>query len=87
MTAAAATPMAAIVCGMWDAHHCVSTARRVVELAPRMNTVLHALRARGALIIHAPGDCTEFYVNSPARQRAAAAPFVQAPVPFDWTWS
>jgi nicotinamidase-related amidase len=72
---------------MWDAHHCVSAARRVVELAPRMNTVVADLRARGALIIHAPADCTQFYAESPARRRAVTAQHVPAPVPFAWnTW-
>ncbi len=41
-------PFAVIVCDMWEAHHCVSAARRVAELALRMNTVLGAMRGRGA---------------------------------------
>jgi nicotinamidase-related amidase len=69
---------------MWDAHHCVSAGRRVVEMAPRMNAVVGSLRARGALIIHAPGDCAAFYAGTPARIRAERAPFVTAQAPFDW---
>jgi hypothetical protein len=28
---------AVVICDMWDAHHCVSAAARVAEIAPRMN--------------------------------------------------
>lgn len=81
------TARAVIICDMWDAHHCVSAARRVAELAPRMNAVVADLRAQGSLIIHAPADCVEFYTTSQARRRALAAPHVPAPVPFAWnTW-
>lgn len=76
--------LAVIVCDMWDDHHCVSAARRVAEMAPRMSEVLAALRTRGALIVHAPSDCTDFYRDTPARSRAASAPHVDAPVPIDW---
>lgn len=81
------TTRAVIICDMWDAHHCVSAARRVVELAPRTNAVVADLRARGALIIHAPAGCVEFYAESPARRRAVTAQHVPAPAPFAWnTW-
>ena len=76
--------VAVVVCDMWDAHHCVSAQRRVVEMAPRMNDVLTVLRTEGALIVHAPADCMEFYRNSPARRRALLAPRVEAPASFDW---
>ncbi|HEX8694004.1 MAG TPA: hypothetical protein VF746_16395 [Longimicrobium sp.] len=75
---------AVVVCDMWDAHHCVSAARRVAEMAPRMNAVVSALRARGALIIHAPAGCADFYDGTPARMRALQAPRAEAPVPIDW---
>jgi nicotinamidase-related amidase len=75
---------AVVVCDMWDAHHCVSAARRVDELAPRMNEVLHGLRARGALIVHAPDACMDFYAGTPARTRAIRAPFAPAPYRTDW---
>jgi nicotinamidase-related amidase len=75
---------AVIVCDMWDAHHCVSAARRVAEMAPRMNAVIIGLRCQGALIIHAPSDCVDFYGGTPARRRALAAPEVRTPVSIDW---
>jgi nicotinamidase-related amidase len=75
---------AVIICDMWDAHHCVSAARRVAEMAPRMNSVVAALRDRGALLIHAPGGCMEFYAGTPARARAAQAPTSRASVSVDW---
>src|SRR5688572_4607108 len=75
---------AVIICDMWDAHHCVSAARRVVEMAPRVNAVVAALRERGALVVHAPGGCMDFYSDTPARLRAMQSPHAQAPAPFDW---
>ena len=75
---------AVVVCDMWDAHHCVSAARRVVEMAPRMDAVLRALRERGALVVHAPAGCMDHYRDTPARRRAIEAPHAQAPHPFDW---
>jgi nicotinamidase-related amidase len=65
---------AAIVCDMWDLHHCLGAVRREVEMAPRMNRVLTSLRDRGALIIHAPSGCMETYRDHPARKRAQAVP-------------
>ncbi|HET6882159.1 MAG TPA: ThuA domain-containing protein [Pirellulales bacterium] len=65
---------AIIVCDMWDAHHCLNAVRRVNELAPRMNQVLHAARDRGALIIHAPSGCMEPYADRPGRKLAKSAP-------------
>lgn len=75
---------AVVICDMWDAHHCASAERRVAEMAPRMNQVAAALREQGALIIHAPAGCVDFYDGTPARQRAIAAPHAPAPHPFDW---
>jgi nicotinamidase-related amidase len=75
---------AVVICDMWDAHHCVTAARRVGEMAPRMNEVAAALREQGALIIHAPAGCTDFYRGTPARARAVRAPHVPAPAPIDW---
>jgi len=60
---------AVIVCDMWDAHHCVSAARRVAEMAPRMNAVVGGLRERRALIVHAPSGCVDFYRGTAARER------------------
>jgi type 1 glutamine amidotransferase/nicotinamidase-related amidase len=65
---------AIIVCDMWDKHWCPTSSARVVELAPRIDAFLVAARERGALVIHAPSDCMDFYANHPARKRAAAVP-------------
>lgn len=65
---------AVIVCDMWDAHHCLNAVRRVEEMAPRMNELVKKLRASGALVIHAPSSCMDFYKDTPARNRAQAAP-------------
>ena len=75
---------AVVICDMWDAHHCVSAARRVAEMAPRMNEVVGALRERGALIIHAPAGCVDFYAGTAARTRALRAPAARAGAPIDW---
>ena len=65
---------AAIVCDMWDLHHCLNATLRGGEMAPRMNRVLNESRLRGATIIHAPSSCMEPYKNHPGRKRAQAAP-------------
>jgi nicotinamidase-related amidase len=75
---------AAIICDMWDAHHCRSAAARVVEMAPHVNDVVSELRRRGTFIIHAPSSCTGFYDGSPERRRAIEAPHARAPVEIDW---
>jgi len=77
----AASKTAIIVCDMWDDHWCRSAARRVVELTGPMNEMLHAARKKGVFIIHAPSTCTNFYKDTPQRQRAIQAPFVKTPVP------
>jgi len=65
---------AAIVCDMWDKHWCKGATRRVGQMAPRMNELLAAARAKGALIIHAPSGTMTHYRNHPARKRAQDAP-------------
>ena len=65
---------AAVVCDMWDLHHCLNAVRREGEMAPRMNEVLKALRSRGVLIIHAPSSCMDAYQDHPARKRAQQTP-------------
>jgi hypothetical protein len=69
----AAPGSAVIICDMWDADHCVSAARRVVEMAPRMNAVVAMLREQDALIIHAPGDCMAFSWAHAPRLRGGSA--------------
>ena len=68
---------AIVVCDMWDAHTCPNAATRVAQMAPRMNEVLKAARARGVLIIHCPSNTMDFYKDHPGRKLAQAAP----PVP------
>lgn len=75
---------AVVICDIWDTTQCVSAARRVAEMAPRINEVAARLRLDGALIVHAPAGCMDFYAGSAARARALQAPPVQSPVPIDW---
>ena len=72
---------AVIICDMWDDHWCRGAAARVTELAPAMDRMVAKLRQQGALIIHAPSTCTDFYENSPARQHAQYAAFTATPIP------
>lgn len=65
---------AVIVCDMWDSHHCVNAVRRVAQLAPRIDSFCAELRERGAIIIHAPSSCVDYYQDHPARQRVASVP-------------
>jgi nicotinamidase-related amidase len=69
---------------MWDKTHCVSAARRVAALAPKMNEVVARLRSEGAFIVHAPAGCMDFYAGTPARARAQQAPRVASRVPVRW---
>ncbi len=73
-----------VICDMWDTTQCVSAARRVVEMAPRVNEVVARLRRDGTLIVHAPAGCMDFYAGTEARERARQAPPVKSPVPVDW---
>ena len=81
----ARTHLAVIICDMWaDEPRCVSARARADDIARRMNPVVSRLRARGALIIHAPAGCLDFYRDASARRNAIDAPHHHAPVPFDW---
>jgi nicotinamidase-related amidase len=89
-----ATRTAVIVSDMWDNHWCKSAAKRVGELAPALNRTLHAARAKGMFIIHAPSTTTEFYHDTPQRAAAKQAPFSPTPQPLTtahrwgtaWCW-
>jgi nicotinamidase-related amidase len=59
---------------MWDLHHSRNATLRLEEMAPRMDRMLRAARARGVLIIHAPSGCMETYKDHPARRRAMDTP-------------
>lgn len=75
---------AVVICDMWDAIQCVSAARRVAEMAPRVSEVASRLRQEGALIVHAPAGCMAYYAETPTRERSRSAPRVPSPVPIDW---
>lgn len=72
---------AIVLCDMWDTHTCPSAAARVAEMAPRMNQVVKAARARGVFIIHCPSGTMGFYKDTPQRKLAQAAPPVEPRVP------
>jgi nicotinamidase-related amidase len=72
---------ALIICDMWDTHTCPNAASRVGEMAPRVDAVAKALRAKGALIIHCPSDTMKFYEGAPGRKLAQQAPVVETKVP------
>lgn len=59
---------AAVLCDMWDSHWCKGAARRVGEMAPRMNEVIKRLRELGVLIIHSPSETMGYYEDHPARK-------------------
>jgi nicotinamidase-related amidase len=65
---------AVIICDMWDDHNCKSAARRVGEMVPKLNELLRAARAKGALVIHCPSDVIAFYKDTPQRKLAQDAP-------------
>jgi nicotinamidase-related amidase/type 1 glutamine amidotransferase len=68
---------AIVICDMWNDHYCRNAARRVGEMAPRMNEVIKKAREKGVLIIHAPSGCMEKYADTPQRKLAQAAPKVK----------
>ena len=72
---------AIVICDMWNDHYCRNAARRVGEMAPRMNEVIKKARQQGVLIIHAPSGCMEKYADTPQRKLAQAAPKVATDEP------
>ncbi len=72
---------ALVICDMWDTHTCPNAASRVGELAPHVNELAKALRARGVFIIHCPSDTMGFYKDHPGRKLAQDAPKAEPPVP------
>lgn len=77
---------AIIIVDMWNDHHCVSAARRVVEMAPHMNRVIHAARDRGVLIVHAPSGCSKYYQDTPVRKNIELAPLAKTDIRFRWNY-
>ena len=76
-----ATSTAIVVCDMWNQHWCQGATRRVAEMAPRMNAVIEAARARGVLVIHCPSSTLKFYESTPQRALAKSAPKAEPRVP------
>jgi nicotinamidase-related amidase len=74
---------AVVVCDMWEVHWCRGATARVAEMAPLMNEVLKILRAKGALVIHCPSNCMEFYEGTPQRKLAQAAPVISPRQPLE----
>lgn len=68
---------AIVICDMWDQHWCQGASERVAEMAPRMNEVAKAARAKGVFIIHCPSDTMKSYEGTPQRKLAQAAPPVE----------
>jgi nicotinamidase-related amidase len=76
-----AAETAIIICDMWDDHTCKGAARRVAEMAPKVDAFVAKARDRGVLIVHAPSDVMKFYADTPQRKRAQEAAKVTPPVP------
>ncbi len=76
-----ANETAIVICDMWNDHYCRNAARRVAEMAPRMNEVLKKARDQGVLIIHSPSGCMDKYEGTPQRKLAQQAPKVETDVP------
>jgi nicotinamidase-related amidase len=72
---------AIIICDMWDSHTCKGAARRVAEMAPKVDAFVSAARARGVFIVHAPSDVMKFYEGTPQRRLAQSAPAAKPPMP------
>jgi len=70
---------ALVLCDVWDKHWCRGASERVDAMAPRMNEVVEAARAKGVPIIHAPSDTLFFYADTPMRRRMMDAPPAEKP--------
>jgi len=71
---------AIVICDMWDDHWCKSAARRVGEMAVRINEVVQAARKLGVMVIHAPSATIDFYADTTYRRRMLEAPHAEPPV-------
>ena len=60
---------AVVICDMWDKHWCEGATRRGGVIAPHINEMAKAVRARGGFIVHAPSDTMKFYADWPQRKR------------------
>jgi len=68
-----------LLCDVWDKHWCRGATERLVDMVPRMNETVKAVRAKGGWIIHAPSGTMDFYAGTPARQRMIDAPRAAPP--------
>eukprot|EP00164_Ancoracysta_twista_P004971 GFYU01006759.1.p1 GENE.GFYU01006759.1~~GFYU01006759.1.p1 ORF type:complete len:344 (-),score=112.62 GFYU01006759.1:241-1272(-) len=75
-----ATEMAILTLGMWSTHHCLGSAQRIDEMAPRMDKVLKYARSKGVPIIW--GGSTwevndkKYWESTPMRKNMKGLPFV-----------
>ena len=76
-----ASETAIVICDMWNNHYCRNAARRVAEMAPRMNEVITKARKQGVLIIHSPSGCMDQYEDTPQRKLAQVAPKFETKTP------
>jgi len=83
---------AIIICDMWDNHWCTGAAKRTDILAQEMAPVIDVARAHGIVIIHAPSETMEYYMDYPQRKRMLqiakvnpppALAIARAPLPID----
>lgn len=78
-----ASKTAIVICDMWNDHYCRNAARRVGEMAPRLNEVVKKAREQGVLIIHCPSGCMDVYEDTPQRKLAQQAPKVDTKIPLE----
>lgn len=71
--------IAVLICDMWDNHWCRGAAKRVDEMAPRMNVLLKRLRQSRIPVIHAPSDVMPFYKDYPQRKLMEALARTEPP--------
>lgn len=64
---------ALVIVDLWDQAQAPVIANRMDELAPGIDEVARAARAKGILIVHAPGGVTDYYTDSPQRARCRDA--------------
>ena len=70
---------AVIIYDMWDNHHCISSDRRIGELAPKINNFISVCRSDNIKIIHGVSMCMEYYKDTKARQNVFNLPDVEVP--------
>src|SRR5882724_9252707 len=77
---------ALVICDLWDKHWCEGANSRVAQMAPRIDALAKAMRAKGSLIVHAPSDTMKYYEGTVQRRRALEAPTASTPVEFHWNY-